>query len=952
MYRTLLSFLAAVSLLTGCAGTLPFLSRSAPDFGGIGDPAVRHGTLSNGLTYFVRANAEPRNRAELRLVVNVGSVLEDADQRGLAHVVEHMAFNGTRNFERDALVNYLESIGMRFGPDVNAYTSFDETVYMLTLPTDTVGVLETGIRILEDWASGIAFDSVQVEKERSVVIEEWRLGQGAGARMQYRQFPTLTQRSRYAERLPIGTYESLANFDHAALRRFYEEWYRPDLMAVVAVGDFDADEVEALIRERFSAIPAPANPRPRREFEVPPHRETLFSVATDPELTSSSVSLYLKRPPRPWVNVRAYREWVAESLASAMLVNRLSEYTQTVDSPFLDVASFQGRFVRTLSAFVITARTPEDRVERGLQTLLMEVERAARHGFAATELEREKREMLRVMEQRYAERDRTTSGSYAADYAAHFLYGGALIEAEQEYALYRELIPDIRLREVNGRVRDWTRTSDRVILVSAPERPGLAPPRESLLQRIVEIVPRQAIPPYRDSISEAPLIRDLPEPGRVVAESHVPEVGVTVWELSNGSRVILKPTDFREDEVLFAARSPGGTSLVDDEDFVPALTAAAVVQSGGLGELSANDLRKRLAGTVAGVGADIGDLYEGMSGAASPRDMETLFQLVHLKFTAPREDSAAFLAYQSQARASLSNRAASPDNAFQDTLRVALTQGHPRTRPPTADIFDELDMVRSFEIYRERFADASDFTFFLVGSFTPDSVRPLAERYLASLPDLGRNETPRDLGIRPPRGVVEKTVRRGLEPRAATQLVFTGPLEFERANVLAIQSLADVLRIRLREALREDLGATYGVDVRGSGNRVPVPQYQFSIAFGTDPARIEELVEVVFREIDSIKAAGPTEGDLAKVREIQFRSRETDLRQNHFWLAQLMNYAQYDWDLAQIPNVATRIAIVSPQMIQEAAQQYLDPENYVRVSLLPELEVTPVMSRGDEELLP
>ena len=932
----LLPLLFVALTLSGCAGIFPFLNRGTGPHGPISAPAVRHGELENGLRYFVRANPEPEGRAELRLVVNAGSVLEDEDQRGLAHFVEHMAFNGTRSFSGDEIVNYLETIGMRFGPDVNAYTSFDETVYMLTLPTDSAGVLEKGLWILEEWASGIAFDSAQVEQERQVVIEEWRLGRGANSRLQTQQFPTLTQRSRYAERLPIGTHESLTSFDLEAARRFYEDWYRPELMAIVAVGDFDASAVEAEIRSRFATIPASIEPRERREYPVPRHRETLVSVASDPELTSGQVSVYLKRPPRPWRNEEGYRRWVVESLASAMLVNRLNELTQRRESPFLDVSSFQGRFVRTLSTYALNARIRDDRVEEGLERLLLEIERAARHGFTATELEREQREMLRIMEQRYAERRTTTSGSFAADYVSYFLYGGRIQAPGSEYAIYERLIPAASLRQVNSVARDWTQPANRVILVSIPDRPDTTRPDEEALARLIESVPRQAVVPYRDSLSAAALVSRPPTPGEVLAESEIPEIGATIWELSNGIQVVLKATDFREDEVLLAGRSPGGTSLVDDEDFIPALTAAAVVQSGGLGELSANDLRKHLAGTVAGVGADIGEMYEGVSGAASPRDLATLFQLVHLKFTAPRPDSTAFLAYQEQAKATLANRSASPEVAFQDSLRAILTQNHPRARPPSVEIFDQLDMERSFAIYRDRFADASDFTFFLVGAFELDEVRPLVERYLASLPALYREEVGRDLGIRPPAGVVKRTVRHGVEPRAATQIVFSGDFAFSRDNALALQRLADVLRLRLREVLREQLGGTYGVSVRGTASGEPAPRYQFSIGFGADPGRVEELTAAVFAEIDAIREAGPTDDEVARVREAQYRSREVDLRQNHFWLGQMLTYHQHGWRLAEIPTLARRAEELTVDSVRQAAVDFLDPENYIQVSLLPQ----------------
>jgi zinc protease len=921
--------------LTGCA--LNPRARPLP-----ADTLVRIGTLDNGLRYYVRVNREPENRAELRLAVNAGSILEDDDQLGLAHVLEHMAFNGTRRFARNELVDYLESVGMRFGPDVNAYTSYDETVYMLTLPTDSAGVLEAGFQILEDWAHGITLDSLDIEQERGVVVEEWRLGQSAASRMQRQQLPVLMRRSRYSLRDPIGTHASLTAFDHESLRRFYRDWYRPDLMSVVAVGDFDPDTVETMIRAAFAGIPAPEHPRARRLFDVPGHTGTLVSVATDPEATSSSVSLYLKRRAESWTSDASFRDWLIESLASSMLTNRLSELIQRPGSPFLDVSSFHGRFIRPLSAHVLSVRVPDTGIATGLEALLSEAERAARHGFAETELEREKREMLRYAEQRYAERDQSTSSSFAAEYVSHYLYGGTPMDIAAEYQLYLRLLPQIRLRDVNARAGPWMQPGNRVVLVRAPERPGLEVPGEDELARLAQAVERRPLDAYADSLSSAPLLAVQPRPGHIVSEREHARVGVTEWLLSNGARVLLKPTDYRDDEVLFAARSPGGTSLLGDEDYVAGLTATAVVQAGGLGELSSTELRKRLAGVVAAVGADIGELHEGLSGAASPRDLETLFQLAHLKFTAPRIDSAAFVAYAEQARASLANRSASPEAAFADSLRVVLSRNHPRARPPSPAIFDSLDLHRSLEIYRDRFADAGDFTFYLVGAFRPDSVRPLVETYLASLPAAGREESWRDLGIRPPEGVVTRVVRRGLEEKGLTQLVFTGPMGFTVDSLHALSVLGEVLRLRLREVLREDLGATYGVSVRAGGTAHPVPRYQISVSFGSAPDRIDELTAAVFAEIESIRELGPDELELAKVREMQARTREVDLRTNHFWISQILAYDVNGWPLPGILDARARFDSLTVEALAAAARRYIDPANHVRVSLVPAPSAPPI----------
>ena len=933
----LLLLLAPALLAAACAPLLRSGGASALDREPLPrDSNVVVGTLENGLRYYIRANHEPRSRVELRLAVDVGSVLEDDDQLGLAHMVEHMAFNGTRRFAKHQLVDYLESVGMRFGPDVNAYTSFDETVYMLTLPTDRPGVVETGLEILDDWARGITFDSVEVEKERGVVIEEWRLGQGAQARLRDRQFPRLLAGSRYAERLPIGTRESLETFSHAALRRFYRDWYRPELMAVVVVGDVDVQAMEAQIRARFGTIPPSESPRRRRDYVVPSHRETLYSVATDPELTGSSVSIYKKQPARVAGTAGAYRRWMVESIASGVLNDRLNELTQKPDAPFLDVSSFQGRFLRPTEAFVLNASVREGGIVRGLRAMLTETERIARHGVTATEVARKKRELMRMIEQRMAERDRTTSSQYAAEYVSHFLYGGEMVSIETEHALYRRFLEGIRVGEVDAVARDWLRPTNRVILASAPAKPGVRPPSEAQLASVVRAASRARPSAYTEAVPDAPLVARAPAPGRVVRERTIPEVGVTEWTLANGVRVLLKPTDFKDDEILLAGRSPGGSSLVADSDYIAALTATAVVQAGGLGGLSMIELQKRLAGKVVSVGTDLAPLYEGVAGIASPRDVETLFELVYLHFTAPRLDSAAIGAYRARARAALENRGASPEIAFQDTLRLTLAQNHPRAQPPSSALFDRLDIERSFAIYRDRFGDASDFTFYLVGTFAPDSLRPLVERYLGGLPAAGRVEQWRDVGMRAPVGVIEKTVRKGSEPKGRAQIVFSGPFEFDRANVNTLDALGEVLQLRLREQLREERGGTYGVGVSASASRDPRPEYRVAIGFGADPERLDELTRAVFAEVDSLQRFGATPAELAKVREMRLRSREVSLRENQYWIAQLMTFDRYGWDVREIvADSAAAAAEPDNEAIRRAARRYLDVHNYVRVFLLP-----------------
>lgn len=906
-----------------------------------GDTSVIRGVLPNGLTYYVRRNAEPRTRAELRLVVNTGSVLEDEDQRGLAHFLEHMAFNGTRRFQKHQIVDYLERVGMRFGPDINAYTSFDETVYMLQLPTDSAGVMDTGLQILRDWADGMALEPDEIEKERGVVIEEWRRSRGAGARIGDRQFPFLFAGSRYADRLPIGDLETLRTFAPEKLRAFYERWYRPELMAVVAVGEFDPRDMERRIRQEFGGLMEKQGPA-RVEATVPFPHSTRYMVTVDPELPRTQVGINWMMPAHPDTTPADIRRAIVEGMFSGLLGDRLQDISLQPDAPFIDVGSYQGGSLRPVETFVLNAAVAEGGAERGLGALVAELERAARHGFTQAELDREKAELLRMWEQIYAERAKTTSAGYAGTYADHFLRGGPLRTVEDEYEINRVVIPTVTLDEVNAAARRYAALRDRVVLVSGPERAGLAPPSEARLAFVADSVVRSDLAAWTETVSDAPLLASVPPAGRIVQEDSTTEVGVIRWTLSNGARVVLKPTDFKDDEILFAATSPGGLSLVSDSAYLYGRTATAAVQLGGVGGLSLTDLQKRLTGKAASVGPSVSELSEGMNGYAAPRDVETLFQLVHLYFTQPRRDTAAWSAYLQRGRESLRNRDVTPEASFADTVTAVLTQRHPRARPFTAATFDSLDIDRSLQIYRQRFADAGDFTFYFVGTFRPDSLRPLVERYLASLPGTGSHERWRDLGIRPPGGVVHKTVRRGVEPKARTVIVFTGPAAFSRQAVADMNALSQALELRLREKLREELGGTYTVGVSGGVAKDPYSRYSFSVDFGSAPERVDELVRVVMAEIDTVRAVGVPQDVVDKVRESSRRARETAERENGWWIGRLMDYDRNGWDVRLIADNPIG-ADLSSERLRAAARLYLDPARLVQISLVPQAAAPPAV---------
>ncbi len=899
------------------------------------DPNITVGTLDNGMRYYIRQNKKPENRAELRLALDAGSILEDDDQQGLAHFVEHMAFNGTKNFHKQALVDYLESVGMRFGPDLNAYTSFDETVYMLQIATDSSKQVETAFKILSEWAHLVEFQDEEIDKERGVVIEEWRRGRGANARMRDKQYPLLFKNSRYAERLPIGKKDILENFSYETLRRYYKDWYRPDLMAIIAVGDFDKAEIEKLIHKNFAGIPASENPRERVLYDVPDHPETIFAIASDPEATRNEATIYFKRPLREDGSEAAYRQSLVENLYSAMFNSRLDELRQQSEPPFLYAYSGGGAF-RTKEFYVLGAGVQANGVEAGLEAVLTEAKRVQQFGFTQSELDRQKTDMMRGMERAYNERDKTQSRRYAAEYIRNFLENEPIPGIEYELELYQKFVPSITLEEVNQLSAELISEGNRVVMVSVPEKEDILVPTEEGLQAVFDGVREKSVTAYVDAVSDDPLIEKLPPAGKVANESFNEALGLTEWQLSNGICVFLKPTDFKNDQVLMSAYSPGGTSLVSDEDYIPAITATAILSQSGLGNFSQVELSKKLTGKVASVSPSLSSLEEGFSGSASPQDAETMFQLIHLYFTAPRLDSVAYEGFRSRMADFITNRDVNPASAFRDTISTTLSQGHYRSRPWSAKTLEEMNLQRSYEIYRERFADAGDFTFFFVGNIDLANFKKFSEQYLASLPALERKETWKDQGIRMPDGVIKKQVRKGLEEKSQVSIIYNGPFEWNRQNRYDLSRMANAFQIKLREILREEKGGTYSVGVRASTSRYPEPDYTLRISFGCAPDRVEELTATVFQQIDSLRNFGSPEKNLQKVQEMQRRSLETNLQNNGYWLRSLENYDSYGEDPMGILKTSEYIESLTLEAINNAAKKYFDPNRFIQVVLYPE----------------
>ena len=914
------------------------------------DPLVVRGTLSNGLSYYIRHNEEPQGRAQISLAVKAGSVHETDDQQGLAHFVEHMAFNGTERFAKQEIVEYLESIGSTFGHDLNARTGFDNTLYFLEIPTDDPEITETAFQILSDWAFSIAFDPEEVELERGVILEEWRLSQGFDSRLQQNLLNLLFGDSLYANRAPIGLTEIIENAPVESLKAYYERWYRPDLMAVVAVGDFDVEDIEAKVKQYFAPPPegeagqrrAAAGPTTDRPLvEVPGHEIPLIEVFTDPESPATQFVLIRKLDPETGRDLAAFRRAVVERLAFMMLNARLFERGQSAEPPYISSSAGRSAYVETLDIATFSAWVETDGVEAGLAAMLEEIQRAHQHGFTAGELEREKSNLLRAVESRYKQREQTPSSALSGEYTAHFFSGSPVPGIEAEWQLYQELLPQISLEEFADVAESWAQTEDLALLVVRPEETDVAGTDDVLgaaLLTQLQTAHALVVEPYADDLGDVPLLANVPEPGTIAAEEQIESIGAVKWTLSNGITVIAKQTDFRDDEVLFRAFSPGGHSLVTDEDHLSARYAAQLVAGSGAGPHDSVTLEKLLAGKRVSVSPYIGGLFEGFSGSASPEDMETLFQLITLYATEHRLDPDFFTRYEARLHSVAEFRAADPDSVFFDYINTVLSQGHHRGRPLSVEVLEELNVETAEAVYSDRFADLGDATFVFVGAFDWDILRSLTATYLASLPTTGRAEQWRDVGLDPPAGVVDEVVRSGLEPRSRTIILYAGDMEWSRQEALTIHVTGEILGIRLRERVREALGGTYSIGVNTSGTEpLPAPEYQVYILFGSDPERAEELRDEVFDQIDWLQMGGEQKY-LDTAKELFRTNRQEQLRENGFWLEQIRTTARRGESFDDIVAFDDWLDALTLEQVAAAAERYLTDDRYVRVVLLPEEE--------------
>jgi len=904
-------------------------------------PEVTVGKLPNGLTYYIKKNARPAQKVELRLVVKAGSILEDDDQQGLAHFTEHMAFNGSTHFKRNELISYLQSIGVKFGADLNAYTSFDETVYVLPIPTTRKGNLEKGFLVLEDWAHGLKFNPADINSERGIVLEEARLGKGASDRMNKVLYPKLLNGSRYAERMPIGKESVLKTFKPDTIKRFYKDWYRPDLMAVMVVGDVEPKQAEAMIRQHFGKLKNPAEPRPRTYAEVPLREQTEALVITDKEATDDTVFIrYPIRPAQEPVTIADYRRQMIENLYGQMLSARMQELTQQADPPFIQGGSSMGKLVRGYESFSAYALVGKGGVKPAIDALIREDERARRFGFSQDELDRARKNMLRNYERAYNERDKSDSAVFVAEYSRNFLEKEAIPGIENELMYARELLPQVSLQEINETVAKVIPDQQKKLVVfmgSEPKAGDKPVPTEQQLLDAVAQAEQQKVAPKLEKVVDSKLMDGPPAGGTIVSETKNSAIGVTELKLGNGVRVLLKPTDFKNDQVLMGATRFGGQSLYGDADVYNARYASAIVSNMGLKDLAPADLQKVMAGKTVNVGASLGELSEGFGGSSSSADVEAMLQLVYLYMHQVRRDPALFQSFVSKQQDLARNTLLQPDAVFYDTIQHTMFGDSPRIDGvPRPGDFGKVDLDRALDIFRERFGSARDMTFFFTGSFDVEKIKPLLAAYLGTLPVGEVVHAYRDLGLRPVRGVVKKAVYMGSEPKSNISISFTGDVQYSDEQKMVLQALGEVLNLKVIEVLREKMSMIYGGGFETAMGKHPYGHYTVGLSLPTGPENVDKVIAAAFAEIDKMKTQGPSAADLEKVKLNWITRQKKSMRENSYWMSQMMGSVTQERDPTQILRFEQRVRAITPQAIRQAAQRYLDMNNYVQVVLYPE----------------
>ncbi len=900
------------------------------------DPNVKIGKLSNGMTYYLRKNTKPEKKVELRLAINAGSILERNDQQGYAHFLEHMAFNGTKNFKKNELVSFLQSIGISFGADLNAYTSFDETVYILPIPDEKPELLDTGILILKDWASGLTLDKEEVKKEQGVVLEELRLGKGASQRISNKTYPKLLYGSQYANRLPIGKKELLENVNYEALVDFYEDWYRPDLMAVIAVGDFDVNQLEAKITATFSDIKAKRPTKPRPKFEVPDHKETFVAIENDKEATGTSVQIVFKRPEEKIKTQKDLRQSLVKEFYNGMLGARFDELRQAPNPPFQVASSGFGGFIRGKSAYSMFGITSAERIKETLTALLNENKRVKDFGFTSAELERQKQRYLSNLENSYKERDKTQSNFVVGRYVSGFLNDDIVPGIEFSYEFGKAVAPTINLDEINALSKNAATDENRVIVITGLDDPKVQYPTEQEVLGIIKQSETAKLTAYSETTSTEPLVANLPTTPKVTEEKTDSKFGITYWTLSNGVKVVLKPTDFKANEISMRGFSPGGYSLVDDEKYKSSIFLGQVIGESGVKNLSKVELDKMMAGKRANVTVGVSDLFETINGATTPQDFETMLQLTYLRFTNVNFDKSVFDSFLDRQKG-FSKLVANPSNYFTIETIKELANGDSRyINFFGVEAIDIANFGNIKDIYKDRFADASDFTFIFTGNFDNEKIKPLITQYLGNLPSINRKETWKHIESKELTGKYEKVFYKGVDDKSLVQLLFRGKTEFDITENRHLSALGELLTIKLVEVLREEKSGVYGVGAGGSMQKIPIGRYSFFINFPCGPDNVDSLIKAALNEVQKIQNGQIDDKDIAKVKEARLIKAKENFKENAYWSSLIYGNLSQGNEIIDLVETEARINSINKEDMIKVAKKYLNLDNKIQFVLMPE----------------
>lgn len=899
------------------------------------DGRVVTGKLSNGLTYYIMPNKKPENKVEMRLVVNAGSVLEKENQQGLAHFCEHMAFNGSKNFQKNQLVDYLQTAGVKFGAHLNAYTSFDETVYMLSLPTDDEKVVGQGFQILEDWAAHLLFDPAELEKERGVVLEEYRLGLGAQKRMMAEYLPKLLYQSKYAERLPIGKKEVLETFQREDITSFYESWYRPDLMAVIVVGDLDVKLVEEKIKTHFSTLKNPDSPEPRVSTKVPDHGELFITTVTDPEATYGTVQLAFKLDgARDQLGTaEEFQKELSQYLYYTILNDRLNDLAKKPDAAFSNGWAYQGElWVRSKEALQAFGIVSAGRYADALEQITRELVRVRHFGFSQSELERAKMNLKVALERSVKESEKMESDQYAGQLVDHFLTKSPMPGPEWKLAQFdlmsHSLLPDGSSEALVSILKEF----NVVITFTGPESDRAKMPVHEEVRRLFNTTLNTIPEPYPELVLPSELMLEKPIPGAITKSEANKTNSSTTLLLENGIRIIYQPTTLKNDEVLFNAISMGGTNLLTNEEYKMVKHGLGIISNTGVGDYSETDIEKILAGKTVRVSPYIGSTSEGFSGQCSPNDLESLLQMLHLYFTKPRMDPEAYRAFVSRQRSFYDNYEANPSGSFRLAWSKWMHNNHPRAFSiPAEEDWAAMDYNKIHQVFTERFSNAADFTFVFVGNIEPESFQSLVATYLGSLQTKVEREQVKDIGYRVRKGTDKLEVKKGSEPKSQVQIVFHGETPYTKADDLNLDIAAEILTIKLIEVLREDMGGVYGTSAGNNFTRLPISSYYFIISFPCGPENVDALIKAALGELKKLANEGPSARDLDKVKQTMIKTLKTDFQSNRFWLSRLIESAYY----GDLPNtqdaMVDQVNQVTPEQIKAIVKKYLQGDYLIGV---------------------